>query len=80
MTQQAALQTLLVDVTDQAKAGARSAARAILTEEKTDALIAIIVPRVKAALPSYLRWIPIGTVLDKLLPGTILSIVEEVLG
>ena len=70
---------VVVAVSNEAKAGALVTARSILTEENTDALIRAIEPRIKKALPSYLRWVPIGMVLDKLLPGTILSIIEEVL-
>lgn len=70
---------VVVAVSQEAKAGALVTARSILTEENTDALIEAIVPRVKAALPSYLKWLPIGTILDKVLPGTVLSVVEELL-
>lgn len=51
----------------------------VLNEENTDALIARIVPKVKAALPAYLRWLPIGTVLDALLPGALGKVFEEIL-
>lgn len=70
---------VVVAVSAEARAGALTTARAILTEDNTDALIAAIVPRVKKALPKYLQWLPIGTILDKILPGTVLSVVEEVL-
>lgn len=79
MTRDAALQQLTQDVSQTARQGALDVARSILTEEKTDALIAILVPKIKAAMPGWLRWLPVGYVLDKLLPGTILSVLEEVL-
>ena len=64
---------------DDAKAAALSGIREVLTEENSDKLIARVVELVKPKLPVYLRWIPIGTVLDALLPGVLLKVFEEAL-
>ena len=63
-----------------AKAAALSGIREVLTEENSDKLIARVVELVKPRLPIYLRWVPIGTVLDALLPGVLLKVFEEALG
>ena len=73
------LRTVMVNVGSEAKAGALTTARSILTEHNTDALIEVLVPRIKAKLPMWLKWLPLGTILDKILPGTLLSVIEEVL-
>ena len=65
---------------DDAKAAALSGIREVLTEENSDKLIARVVELVKPKLPVYLRWVPIGTVLDALLPGVLLRVFEEALG
>lgn len=62
----------------EAKNAALVAIREILTEENTDALIELI--KDKLHLPLWLRWLPLGMILDKLLPGTLLRVFEEVLG
>ena len=64
---------------DDAKAAALSGIREVLTEENSDKLIARVVELVKPKLPVYLRWVPIGTVLDALLPGVLLKVFEEAL-
>ena len=53
--------------------------RAVLTEANTDILIERMVKAIKAQLPAYLRWIPIGTVLDALFPGVLLKMFEDAL-
>ncbi len=54
--------------------------RQVLTEENTDRLKDLIVTRIKRVLPRWARWLPIGRVIDALLPGVLLSVLEEVLG
>lgn len=53
--------------------------REVLTEANTDAIIERVIPRVKSALPAYLKWLPVGTVLDYLLPGTLEKVIVEIL-
>ena len=62
-----------------AKAAALVGIREVLTEENSDKIIARVVELVKPRLPVYLRWMPIGTVLDALLPGILLKVMEEAL-
>lgn len=57
------------------KAAVMDALRASLTEARTDALIA----RVTAKMPWWARWVPVGVVLDRLLPETLLGWIEEAL-
>lgn len=56
-----------------AKAAVMDALRAVLTEDRTDDLIA----RVVAKLPWWGRWLPVGQVLDRLLPETLLEFLNE---
>ena len=65
---------------DEVRAATLQGVRTVLTEENTDILIERMVALIKPRLPVYLRWIPIGTVLDALLPGALLKVFEEVLG
>ena len=53
---------------------------AILTEDHTDRVKDAIVARIKPHLPFWARWLPIGRVIDALLPGVLLSVLEDVLG
>ena len=69
---------LQASVTDAARSSALEALREILTEENTDALIHIITDKI--SLPIWLRWIPLGSILDRLLPEKLLQVFEEVLG
>ena len=64
---------------DDAKAAALSGIREVLTEENSDKLIARVVELVKPKLPVYLKWLPIGTIMDALLPATLLRVFEEAL-
>lgn len=77
--QNAELRYLVSQVSLDARNGALVTARTILTEENTDKVIAILVPRVKAKLPFWAQWLPIGRVLDALLPGVVLQVLEEFL-
>jgi len=54
------------------------AIRTVLTEENTDDLIDMVMDKVH--LPAWLKWLPIRALLDKLLPGVILGVFEDVLG
>ena len=58
---------------------AKDVIRSVLTEKHTDRVNDIIVARVKPHLPFWLRWVPIGRVLDALLPGVLLSVLDDVL-
>lgn len=43
----------------------------ILTEENTDKLIDIVLALIK--LPIWLRWLPLRSILDRLLPNVLLD-------
>lgn len=49
------------------------ALRAALTESRTDDLIR----RATSKLPFWLRWLPIGPALDRMLPEVLLGFVDE---
>lgn len=68
---------LLARLSAETRRAALEAVREILTEENTDAVIAIVVERLP--LPFWLRWLPVRAVLDRLLPGTLLRVLEELL-
>lgn len=74
------LKNIATNLSVDAKSAALSGLREVLTEENTDKIIARLVEIIKGRLPIYLRWIPVGTVLDALLPGALLKVFEEVLG
>ncbi len=66
-------------VTQKEKLVALQIVEQVLTEENTDALIEIIVKRVKKVLPFWAKWLPIGTVLDKLFPDVLIDALRELL-
>lgn len=68
---------LAVRVGDAGRSAALEALREILTEENTDALIRIIEDKI--SLPFWLRWIPLGSILDRLLPEKLLEVFEDLL-
>ena len=72
--------SIRANVAADARAAALTGIREVLTEENSDKIIARVVELVKPKLPIYLRWIPVGTVLDALLPGVLLKVFEEALG
>lgn len=57
----------------EAKSAFIDAVRAAFTEERTDALIAKLTKKI----PFWLRWVPIGALLDRALPGALLEWLEE---
>lgn len=66
-----------INLVAEARTAGLEAIREVLTEENTDELIALILEHLK--LPFWMRWLPIGAVLDRLLPDTLLRIFEKVL-
>ena len=50
-----------------------------LTEENTDVFVKILRKRIKRKLPRWARWLPIGKVLDALLPELLLDFFEDLL-
>lgn len=70
-------QQLLRKLGDDSRRAGLVAIREILTEENTDAMIKILVDRID--LPFWLAWLPVGSVLDKLLPEALLSVFEDLL-
>lgn len=70
-------QQLLTRLEDSTREAGLTAIREILTEENTDALIEILLDRI--SLPFWLSWLPIGKVLDKMLPETLLNLFEDLL-
>lgn len=57
------------------KAAALDAVRAAFTEERTDAFI----EKLTARLPWWTKFVPVGKVLDQLLPDVLIDFLEEVL-
>ena len=57
------------------KRAAIDAVSAAFTEERTDALISKLTSKV----PFWLRWLPIGTLLDRVLPEALIDWMEETL-
>lgn len=49
------------------------------TEERSDVVKRAIKKKVKARLPRKLRWLPIGRVIDALLPEVFIDVVKDVL-
>lgn len=71
---------ILQNLGEDARVATLSGVREVLTEENTDAIIERIVSYVKPRLPFYLKWLPLGTVLDSLLPGALLKVFDDLLG
>jgi hypothetical protein len=65
------------DLGPEVRAAALEGIRAVLTENNTDALIEIIMGKLR--LPLWLRWLPLRAVLDRLLPDALLRVFEEAL-
>lgn len=61
------------------RAAALEGVRTVLTEANTDTLIKRLVTLIKAKMPVYLRWLPLGTILDRLMPDALLKVFEEAL-
>lgn len=70
-------QQLLSQLGEDSRQAALRALEAILTEENTDALIEILMDMLP--LPFWMKWLPIGSVLDRLLPETLLNLFEKLL-
>lgn len=51
----------------------------VVNEERTDELIDKLVKRVKPKLPVWLRWLPIGMVLDAIFPEIVLGWLKDLL-
>ena len=56
-----------------AKAMLMDALRASITESRTDDWIR----RALAKLPFWLRWLPLGKILDKMMPEALINYVDE---
>ena len=69
-----------MDLSTDMKAAALAGIRVVLTEENTDVLIARIEALIKPKLPWYAKYLPIGAILDRLLPDVLLRVFEEHLG
>ena len=52
----------------------------VLTEENTDRAKDLLVAGIAPKLPFWARWLPIGYVLDALLPEVLLSVIDDLLG
>ena len=63
-----------------AKAAALEGIRSVLTEENTDKLIELLERELAKVLPWWARFLPIGVVLDRLLPDILLRVFEDALG
>ncbi len=60
---------------DSMKAAIMDAVRAAFTEDRTDEFIS----RITARLPWWTKALPVGRVLDELLPDVIIDFLDEVL-
>lgn len=77
MTSIEIVQTNMNGLGDELKSQALIAIREVLTEDNTDALIDLIMDRLP--IPFWMRWLPIRSVLDRLLPETLLNVFEDLL-
>ena len=69
----------LPEIPLQARQATLSILSQYITEENSDRFIKILHRRVKAKLPRWLRWLPIGIVLDRLFPEILLEFFEDLL-
>ena len=51
----------------------------VLTEENTDKLKRTLKRGIKSKLPGWLKWVPVGRVLDALLPEVLVEFFEGLL-
>lgn len=66
-------------VTTRSKRAALKILEEIITEESTDRFKVYARDLIKAKLPIWLRWLPIGRVIDALLPEVLLAVLKELL-
>lgn len=71
--------SLVTNLTVEAKSAALAGVRAVLTEANTDRIIEMLEARIAPKLPWYARWVPLGVVLDRMLPETLLRVFEDFL-
>ena len=65
--------------TPEQKQAALAVIRSVLTEENSDKLKRILKRGIKKKLPGWLRWLPIGKILDSLLPEVLIDFFEHLL-
>ena len=53
--------------------------RSVLTEKNTDQLRNVLRHRIKRKLPRWARFLPIGRIIDALLPEVLLEFFEDIL-
>ena len=53
--------------------------KSVLTEKNSDKLKGVLKKGIKKRLPRWARWLPIGKVLDALLPETLIEFFEQLL-
>ena len=71
--------SLVTNLTAEAKSAALAGVRAVLTEDNTDRIIEMLEARIASKLPWYARWMPLGVILDRMLPETLLRVFEDFL-
>ena len=63
----------------QAKQATLVVLKEVLTEESSDKLKRILKKKIKSKLPGWAKWIPIGQILDALLPEVLIDFFEDIL-
>ena len=66
-------------ISKRAKKEALAVVEQVLSEENTDELVKILRKEIKKRLPRWARWLPIGKVLDALLPGALVKFLRAIL-
>lgn len=66
-------------LSSQAKKALIDTLREEFTEERSDVVKKVIRRKIKKRLPSWLSWLPIGRILDELLPEVLIDSIEDVL-
>lgn len=69
----------MANLSSQARKEAYEYIKSELTEEVSDVYKRILKREIKSKLPRWARWLPIGKVLDALLPETLLDLLERIL-
>ncbi len=62
----------------QAKQATLVVLKEVLTEESSDKLKRILKKKIKSKLPGWAKWIPIGQILDALLPEVLIDFFEDI--
>ena len=65
--------------TPEQRKAALAVIKSVLTEENSDKLKKTLKKGIKKRLPRWLKWLPIGKILDSLLPEVLVEFFERLL-